>query len=77
MKDDEYSLKQYPLVEKRLDPRAISTNQSGVTTTPLDGVSVILIELEIFLVCIVNIFFLLAFTRAGFDSQLTLNCSLH
>jgi hypothetical protein len=42
--DDEYSLKQYPLDGLRLDPRAVSPNQSGVTTTPLDGVSVILIR---------------------------------
>jgi hypothetical protein len=46
--DDECSLKQYPLVEKRLDPRAIPTNQSGVTTTPLDGVSVLLARYLIF-----------------------------
>jgi hypothetical protein len=42
--DDEYSHKQYPLVELKLDPRAVSPNQSGVTTTPLDGVSVLLIR---------------------------------
>jgi hypothetical protein len=46
--DDEYSVKYYPLGGLRLDPRAVSPNQSGVTTTPLDGVSVILIELQIF-----------------------------
>jgi hypothetical protein len=46
--DDEYSLKQYPLHRWRLDPRAASPNQSGVTTTPLDGVSVLLIRGEIF-----------------------------
>jgi hypothetical protein len=46
--DDEYSLKQYPLVEWRLDPRATATNQSGVTTTSLDGVSVFLIHTQIF-----------------------------
>jgi hypothetical protein len=41
-------VKYYPLGRLRLDPRAVSPNQSGVTTTPLDGVSVILIELQIF-----------------------------
>jgi hypothetical protein len=46
--DDEYSLKQYPLHQWRLDPRAVSPNQSGVTTTPLDGVSVLLLRGEIF-----------------------------
>jgi hypothetical protein len=40
--DDEYSLKQYPLNGLRLDPLSLSPNQSGVTTTPLDGVSVLL-----------------------------------
>jgi hypothetical protein len=43
--DDEYSLKQHPLDGLRLDPLSVSTNQSGGTTTPLDGVSVILIDL--------------------------------
>jgi hypothetical protein len=28
----------------RLDPRAVSPNHSSVTTTPLDGVTVILIQ---------------------------------
>jgi hypothetical protein len=42
--DDEYSLKHYPLGKLRLDPRAVSPNQSGVTTTPLDGVTVVLIR---------------------------------
>jgi hypothetical protein len=46
--DDEYSVKHYPLGGLRLDARAVSPNQSGVTTTPLDGVSVILIEGQIF-----------------------------
>jgi hypothetical protein len=32
----------------RLDPQAVSSNWSGVTTTPLDGVSVLLIREEIF-----------------------------
>jgi hypothetical protein len=41
--DDEYSLKQYPYVEQRLDPRAVSPYQSGVATTPLDEVSVLLV----------------------------------
>jgi hypothetical protein len=42
--DDEYSLKHYPLDGLRLNPRAVSPNQSGVTTTPLVGVSVVLIR---------------------------------
>jgi hypothetical protein len=42
--DDEYSVKHYPLDGLRLDPRAVSPSQPGVTTTPLDGVSVILID---------------------------------
>jgi hypothetical protein len=42
--DDEYSVIQYPLGGLRLDPRAVSPNQSGATTTPLDGVSVIVIR---------------------------------
>jgi hypothetical protein len=46
--DDEYSVIHYPLGELRLDPRAVSPNQSGVTTTPLDGVSVVLIKTQIF-----------------------------
>jgi hypothetical protein len=41
--DDEYSLIHYRLDRLRRDPRAVSPNQSGDTTTPLDGVSVILI----------------------------------
>jgi hypothetical protein len=47
-KDDEYTFKQYPSVDLRVDPSAVSTKQSGVTTTPLDGVSVILIQYVIF-----------------------------
>jgi hypothetical protein len=46
--DDEYTLKQYPSGGQRLDPSAVSTKQSGVTTTPTDGVSVFLIETQIF-----------------------------
>ena len=42
--DDEYSLKENPSVGMRLDPLSVSSNQSGVTTTPLDGISVILIQ---------------------------------
>jgi hypothetical protein len=45
---DEYSVIQYPLDGLRLDPRAVSPNPSGVTTTPLDGVSVVLIREQIF-----------------------------
>jgi hypothetical protein len=47
--DDEYSdIIKYPLDNLRLDPWAVSPSQSGVTTTPLDGVSVILIKIQIF-----------------------------
>jgi hypothetical protein len=46
--DDECSLKQYPLGGLRLDPLSVSLNQSGVTTTPLDGVPVLLIRYLIF-----------------------------
>jgi hypothetical protein len=46
--DDENSLMQYPLHGWRLDPRAVSPNQSGVTTAPIDGVLVLLIRGEIF-----------------------------
>jgi hypothetical protein len=42
--DDEYSVIDYPLGGLRLDSRTVSPNQSGVTTTPLDGVSVHLIK---------------------------------
>jgi hypothetical protein len=41
---DEYSVIHYPLGGLRLDPRAVSPNQSGVTTTPLDGVSILIIR---------------------------------
>jgi hypothetical protein len=46
--DDEYTLKQYPLIGSRLDPLSVTPNRSGVTTTPLDGVSILLIETQIF-----------------------------
>jgi hypothetical protein len=46
--DDEYSLKQNPLDGLRFDPFTVSPNHSGVTTAPLDGVSVILIQRQIF-----------------------------
>jgi hypothetical protein len=46
--DDEYTLKHYPSVELRLDPLSVSPDQSGVATTPMDGVSVLLIQYVIF-----------------------------
>jgi hypothetical protein len=46
--DDEDILKQYPSDELRIDPRVVSPNQSGVTTAPIDGVSVILTETQYF-----------------------------
>jgi hypothetical protein len=42
--DNEYSVIHYHLSGLRLDPRAVSPNQSCVATTPLDGVSVLLIQ---------------------------------
>jgi hypothetical protein len=45
---DEYSLKQNPYDGLRLDPLSVSPNHSGVTATPLDGVSVILIQRQMF-----------------------------
>jgi hypothetical protein len=45
---DEYIPMQCPSDELRLDPRGVSPNQSGVTTAPIDGVSVILTETTIF-----------------------------
>jgi hypothetical protein len=41
--DDQYTLMHYPPDRLRLDPGGVSPNQSGVATTPLDGVSVLLI----------------------------------
>jgi hypothetical protein len=41
--DDEYSVEQYPLAALTLEPRAVSPNQSSVTTAPIDRVSAILI----------------------------------
>jgi hypothetical protein len=52
--DDGYSLNQYPLDNLRLDPLSVSPNRSGATTTPLYGVSVILIQIQIFLGSILN-----------------------
>jgi hypothetical protein len=46
--DDECILKQYPLDKLRLDPLSVSLNQSGVTTTTLDGVSVLVVTYLIF-----------------------------
>jgi hypothetical protein len=46
--DDECNLKQYPLDGLRLDPLSVSLHQSGVTTTPLDGVPVLVVPYLIF-----------------------------
>jgi hypothetical protein len=46
--NDGYSLKQYHLIGLRLDPLSVSPNRSGVTTTPLDGVSVLVVRYLIF-----------------------------
>jgi hypothetical protein len=58
----------------RIEPRVVPQKKSGVPISPFDGVTVILIHLQIFQVFKLNMYFLLAFTQAGFDSQLTLNC---
>jgi hypothetical protein len=47
-KDEEYSETNCPLGGLRLEPRAVSPNQSGVTTSPLDGVKSILIQVKYF-----------------------------
>jgi hypothetical protein len=47
-KDEGYDVINYALVEWRLDPRAVSPNQSGVPTHPLDEVTVVLILHQIF-----------------------------
>jgi hypothetical protein len=46
--DDDYSLKHYASVGLRLDPSSVSPKRSGGTTTPPDGVSAILIRVQIF-----------------------------
>ena len=46
--DDEYSLNKYPSVGLRIDPSAFSTHQSGVTTSPIDGVSVLVVHMKYF-----------------------------
>jgi hypothetical protein len=77
--DDAYSLKHYPLDRLRLDPRAISMNQSGITTTPLDGVSVLLVQCLIFKDCILNIIFFTSFytSRIRFPTDAQLFSSLN
>jgi hypothetical protein len=54
----------------RIEPRAVLLAQSGVTTSPLDRVTLILIRYKYFKYINQMLKFLLAFTRAGFDSQL-------
>jgi hypothetical protein len=46
--DDENTLKQYTSVGLRLDPLSALTHRSGDTTTPLDGVSVLVVPYLIF-----------------------------
>jgi hypothetical protein len=46
--DDEYSLNKRPSGEKRLNLLVVAPDRSGVTTTPLDGVSVLLTKTQIF-----------------------------
>jgi hypothetical protein len=57
-----------------IEPRAVPLKMSGVPTCPLDGVTFISMWYKYFKVFELNIFFSHAITRAGFDSQLTLNC---
>jgi hypothetical protein len=38
----------YPLIGRRFEPRVVPLKKSGVTTSPLDGVTVILIDVKIF-----------------------------
>jgi hypothetical protein len=55
-----------------IEPRGVVLKQSDVPTSPLDGVTAVLIEHQIFQVF--NFAPLpLAFTRAAFNSQLKLN----
>jgi hypothetical protein len=77
--DDENSLKVYPLLEWRLDRRAVSPYQSGGTTAPIDGVSAILTETQIFCVRIVNIIFFTSFytSRIRFPTDAQLFSSLN
>jgi hypothetical protein len=44
-----------------IEPKAIPLNKSGVTTSPRDGVTVILIEYQTFLVYRLNILFFTSF----------------
>jgi hypothetical protein len=46
--NDEYSFKQYPLDELRLDPTSIPLKKSGAPTCPLDRATFILIRYLIF-----------------------------
>jgi hypothetical protein len=47
-KDEEYNEINCPLGGLRLEPTAVSPNQSGVITCPLDEVTLILIHHQIF-----------------------------
>jgi hypothetical protein len=46
--DDDYSLKERPSGEYRLDPLAVPLKKSGTPTCPLDKVTLILIQYVIF-----------------------------
>jgi hypothetical protein len=63
--DDEYSVMHYPSDRLKLDPRAVSPNQYGVATTPLDGVSVLLIQDARCLIPILVKIFFVYFTFSG------------
>jgi hypothetical protein len=43
-KDEDYSQINYPLIGWRLEPRVVPLRKSGVPTSPLDGVTIILIQ---------------------------------
>jgi hypothetical protein len=76
--DDEYSLKQYIRWSSRDSIQGLFQQTSPVL--PLlhwMEYQYFLHDTYYFKTVYLILYFLLAFTQAGFDSQLTLNCSLH
>jgi hypothetical protein len=47
-KDEEYSKINHPLDGLRLEPKPVALKKSDVTTSPLDRVTVILVQWQIF-----------------------------
>jgi hypothetical protein len=43
-KDEDYSQIKYPLIGWRLEPRVVSLRKSGVPTSPMDGVTIIIVQ---------------------------------